>query len=79
MNRISQIYAVNVVMKNIRDVLGNRPSLRDTSYDLIRELGHNINSVTYYYDTELKGKMRVIWIVQKETAVIQRLIQVNAR
>ena len=23
--------------------------------------------------------MRVIWILQKETAVIQRLIQVNAR
>ena len=79
MNRISQIYAVNVVMKNIRDVLGNRPCLKDTSYDLIRKLGHNINSVTYYYDTKLKGKMRVIWILQKETAVIQRLIQVNAR
>ena len=79
MNRISQIYAVNVVMKNIRDVLGKRPCFRDISYDLIRELGHNINSVIYYYDTELKGKMRVIWILQKETAIIQRLIQVNAR
>ena len=71
MNRISQIYAVNIVIKNIRDVFENRPCFRDVSYDLIRELGHNINSVTYYYDTELKGKMRVIWIVQKETGEIK--------
>ena len=66
-------------MKNIRDVFGNRPCFGDISYDLIRELGHNINSVTCYYDTDLKGKMRVIWIIQKEIAVIQRQIQVNAR
>ena len=78
MNRISQIYAVNIVIKNIRHVFENRPCFGDIRYDLMRELGHNINSVTHYYDTELKG-MRVIWIVQKETAVIQRLIQVNGR
>ena len=79
MNRISQIYAVNIVIKNIRHVFENRPCFGDISYDLIRELGHNINSVTCYYDTDLKGKMRVIWIIQKEIAVIQRQIQVNAR
>ena len=79
MNRISQIYAVNIVIKNIRDVFENRPCFRDISYDLIRELGHNNNSVTHSYDTTLKEKMRVIWILQKEITVIQRLIQVNVR
>ena len=63
MNRTSQIYAVNIVMKNIRDVFENRLCFRDISYDLIKELGHNINSITYYYDTELKRKIRVIWIL----------------
>ena len=79
MERISRIYGVNIVMKNIRDVFGNRPCFRDISYDLIRELGHNNNSVTHSYDTALKEKMRVIWILQKEITVIQRLIQVNVR
>ena len=79
MERISRIYGVNIVMKNIRDVFGNRPCFRDISYDRISEFGHNNNSVTHYYDTVLKEKMRVIWILQKEITVIQRLIQVNVR
>ena len=79
MKRISRIYAVNIVMKNIRDVFGDRPCFRDISYDLISELGHNNNSITHYYDTVLKETMRVIWILQKEITVIQRLIQVNVR
>ena len=38
MKRIGNIYALNIIMKNLRDLFGNRPCFRDVSYLVSRNL-----------------------------------------
>ena len=72
---ISRIYAVNVMLECLRDVVGNGIWPKDISYNLITIV--NERGVIRYYDIITRDKIKLIDTVHEEIEIIRRLIETN--
>ena len=79
MKRIGNIYALNIIMKNVRDLFGNRPCFRDISYTRIKKLGNNDKNAIEYYNIKIAYKNGVILLVVMEIDLIMKSKYDNAK